>query len=64
MVSSAVASSRFEIPLSKAMSSEDGRAGARAGVECQEGKFDNVKVDVGDGILGEVEGVSTGNTVS
>jgi len=46
------------------MSSEDGRAGARAGVECQEGKFDNVKVDVGDGILGEVEGVSTGNTVS
>jgi hypothetical protein len=37
---------------------------ARAGVDCQEGKLDNVKVGVEDVILGEAEGVSTGNTVS
>lgn len=47
-----------------AMSSEGGCERARAGVDCQEGKFDKVKVGVGDGMAGEAEGVSTGNTVS
>jgi hypothetical protein len=47
-----------------AMSSEGGRAGVRAGVDCQEGKFDSVKVGVKEGILGDAEGVITGNTVS
>jgi hypothetical protein len=45
------------------MSSEGGRVGARAGVDCHEGKFDKVKVGVED-MLGEVEDVITGNTVS
>jgi hypothetical protein len=47
-----------------AMSSEGGRASARAGVDCQEAKFDNVKVGVVGGISGDAEGVITGNTVS
>jgi hypothetical protein len=47
-----------------AISSDGGRASARAGVDWQEGKFENVKVGVEDAILGEAEGVSTGNTVS
>jgi len=46
------------------MSIEGGRASARAGVDCQEGKFDKVDVGVTYGMLGEAEGVSTGNTVS
>lgn len=62
--SSMPTSSRFELPLSIAMSSEGGRASARAGVDCQEGKFDSVKVGLGEGILGDAEGVITGNTVS
>jgi len=62
--SSTPASSRFELPLSIAMSSEGGRTSARAGVDCQEGKLDIVKVGVEDALLGESEGVSTGNTVS
>jgi hypothetical protein len=37
---------------------------ARAGVDCQEGKFDKVNVGVEDAMLAEAEGVSTGNTVS
>lgn len=37
---------------------------ARAVVDCQEGKFDKVKVAVEDGMLREVDGVITGNTVS
>lgn len=47
-----------------AMSSEGGRASARAGVDCQEGKLDNVKVGVAEDILGDAEGVMTGKTVS
>jgi hypothetical protein len=47
-----------------AMSSEGGRTSGRAGVDCQEGKLENVKVGVEDAILGDSEGVSTGNTVS
>jgi len=50
--------------LSIAMSSEGGCESARAGVDCQEGKFDKVKVGVGDGMAGEAEGVITGKTVS
>jgi hypothetical protein len=45
------------------MSSEGGRVGARAGVDCQEGKFDKVNVGVGD-MLREVDDVITGKTVS
>jgi hypothetical protein len=45
------------------MSSEGGREGAKAGVDCQEGKFDKVQVGIEDR-LGEVEGVITGNAVS
>jgi hypothetical protein len=47
-----------------AISNDGGRVSARAGVDCQEGKFDSVKVGVGQGILGDSEGVITGNTVS
>lgn len=64
MASSTPTSSLFELLLSMAMSSEGGRASARAGVDCQEGKFDSVKVGVEQGILGDAEGVITGNTVS
>lgn len=62
--SSLPAGSRFELPLSMAMSSEGGRASASAGVDCKEGKLDNVIVGAEDVILGEAAGVSTGNTVS
>jgi hypothetical protein len=64
MVSSTPASSRFELPLSMAMSSEGGRASARAGVDCHEGKFDSVKVGVVEDILDDAGGVMTGKTVS
>ena len=47
-----------------AMSREGGRTSARAGVDCQEGKFDSVKVGVAGDILGDAEGVMTGKTVS
>jgi hypothetical protein len=47
-----------------AMSSEGGRESARAGVDCQEGKLDSVKVGVAEDILRDVEGVMTGKTVS
>jgi len=46
------------------MSTEGGRVSARAGVDCQEGKFDRVKVGVEGDILGDAEGVITGKTVS
>ena len=61
--SSTPAGSRFELLLSMAMSSEGGRTSASAGVDCKEGKLDNVIVGAEDVILGEA-GVSTGNTVS
>jgi hypothetical protein len=38
------------------MSSEGGCVSARAGVDCQEGKFEKVKVGVEDGMLEEAEG--------
>jgi len=62
--SSTPASSRFEPPLSMAMSSEGGRTSASAGVDCKEGKLDNVIVGAEDVILGVAAGVSTGKTVS
>lgn len=46
-----------------AISSEGGRVTASAGVDCQEGKFDSVKVGVVGDILGDAEGVMTGKTV-
>ena len=63
MASSTPASSRFELLLSIAMSNEGGRASARAGVDCQDGKLECVKVGVAEDILGDAEGV-TGKTVS
>lgn len=55
---------RLGLLLSIAMSSEGVCVNARAGVDCQEGKFDKVKVGVEEGMLGEAEGVIIGNTVS
>src|SRR5260370_11706320 len=64
MASSTPTSSQFELPLSVAMSTEGGQVSARARVNCQEGKFDRVKVGVEGDILGVVGGRITSKTIS